>query len=393
MADRADPSAEASDRDGRSDKESIKDALRQDLGSDEDRIVVEADRDEIKEFVKKLTADDIRSGGWFTKLLEQGVRTYADRVDWRYFQERYAGVPPDAVVDQRIKMAVRYAGIEGALSASAYTAAIALTITSGGGASPATVPAAAATVLVDVVYLSQLQIRLAYDIAVLYRIEIDLSDPEDLWHLIGVAFTIRSGEAVRESVIKIVPPLVRPLIKMFYKGAVLQAARGLPVVGRYLLQRNVIKVGIPLVGVPLAYLINRYSTKVVGRHARAVYRNQARVAEVARQLVDRTAHPRLMLWVSWLVINADRHLGDDEALLFRHLVRLVRERHGIVDDELQSIVDITPDDVWQMIADEDSDLSDVVDAAKRVAMIDGEINKHERVVLDVISQRCQRAPG
>lgn len=30
--------------------------------------------------------------------------SYTDKVDWQYFQERYEGVPADAIVDQRIKM-------------------------------------------------------------------------------------------------------------------------------------------------------------------------------------------------------------------------------------------------------------------------------------------------
>lgn len=78
--------------------------------------------------------------------------------------------------------------------------------------------------------------------------------------------------------------MVRPLIKQFYSKTVLNAARALPVVGKYLLQRNVIKVGIPLVGIPLAVVLNRYTTPVAGRHARAVFRNEARVIELAERL-------------------------------------------------------------------------------------------------------------
>ena len=222
-----------------------------------DQELVERERAELREFVAGLSPDEIRSGAWFTKLCAQALGSYTDKVDWRYFQERYEGVPADAIVDQRIKMAARYAAIEGGLSAGAYTAAIAATIGSLGGASPAVVPAAFATVMVDVAFITRLQLRLAYDVAVLYRVPIDLSDPDDMWKLIRVAFTIKSGEAVREGVVKVVPLIVRPLIKRFYSGAVLAAAKGLPVVGKFLLQRNVIKIGIPLVGVPLAVVLNR----------------------------------------------------------------------------------------------------------------------------------------
>lgn len=353
------------------------------------RAVVEQERAEIREFVKELTMDEIKSGNWFTKLLSHSMNSYTTMVDWAYFQDKYKGVPADGIVDQRIKMAARYAAIEGGLSASAYTGAIAATIGSGGGASPIVVPAAVATVMVDVAYITQLQLRLAYDIAVLYRVPLDLSDPDDLWKLIRVAFTIKGGEVAREGVVKVVPVLVRPLIKRFYSKGVLAAAKGLPVVGKFLLQRTVIKVGIPLVGIPLAVLVNRYTTQITGRHARAVFRNEARVLEVAGSLIERTKHPQLMLWVAWLVINADDKIADDEALLMRHLTRLAHERRDVVDAELAEVVELDPESVWHRISAEPGDLSDLVGAGTKVAEIDSKINASERRILGELSHRCE----
>lgn len=352
------------------------------------REVVERERDELRDFVKELSMDEIKSGGWFTKLLSHALDSYTKKVDWAYFQEKYKGVPADAIVDQRIKMASRYAAIEGGISASVYTGAVAATIGSLGGASPITVPAAVATVMVDVAFITQLQLRLAHDVSVLYRVPLDLSDPEDLWKLIRVAFTIRGGEVAREGVVKVVPVMVRPLIKRFYSKGVLAAAKGLPVVGRFLLQRNVIKVGIPLVGVPLAVIVNRYTTQIAGRHARAVFRNEARVIEVAKSLTSRTEHPQLMLWVAWLVINADNKISDDEALLMRHLVQLAHEHHQVADEELARLVDVDAADVWAMLDKENTDLSSLLAAATKVAEIDRDINRHEQSVLAELSDRC-----
>ncbi len=352
------------------------------------REVVERERNKLRDFVKELSMDEIKSGNWFTKLLSHSMSSYTTKVDWAYFQDKYKGVPADGIVDQRIKMAARYAAIEGGLSASAYTGAIAATIGSAGGASPIVVPAAVATVMVDVAYITQLQLRLAYDIAVLYRVPLDLSDPDDLWKLIRVAFTIKGGEVAREGVVKVVPVLVRPLIKRFYSKGVLAAAKGLPVVGKFLLQRTVIKVGIPLVGIPLAVLVNRYTTQITGRHARAVFRNEARVLEVAVALIERTKHPQLMLWIAWLVINADDKITDDEALLMRHLTRLAHERHDVVDAELAEVVELDPESVWHRISTETGDLSDLVEAGTKVAEIDGKINASERRILGDLGDRC-----
>lgn len=363
-----------------------------DIGGDDeaDRKVVEEERADLKTFVKGLSTDDIKSGNWFTKLAAHAMNAYTEKVDWQYFQDRYEGVPADAIVDQRIKMAARYAAIEGGLSAGAYTATVAATIGSLGGASPATAPAAVATVMVDVAFITQLQLRLAYDISVLYRVPLDVNDPEDLWKLIKVALTIKSGEAANKTVSKAIPVMVRPLVKRFYSKSALAAGRALPVVGKHLLQRNVIKIGIPLVGVPLAVLMNRYTTLLAGRHAQAVFRNEARIIELAGTLSERSRHPQLMLWVAWLVIRANPKIADDEALLMRHLVRLVRERHQVVDEQLAHVVDLDPAEVWERVEAEPGDLSDVLDAADRVATVDGEVNAHEKAVLAELRYRCCR---
>lgn len=357
---------------------------------DVDRNVVDSERAKIRDFIKGLSPDDIKSGGWFTKLAATSLHSYTTKVDWQYFQEKYAGVPADAIVDQRIKMASRYAALEGGLSASAYTATVVATLGSLGGASPATVPAAIATVMVDVAFITQLQLRLAYDVAVLYRVPLDLSDPDDMWKLIRVAFTIKSGEMVREGVNKAVPAMMRPLLKRFYSGGVISAAKSLPVVGKFLLQRNIIKIGIPLVGVPLAVGLNRYTTLVAGKHAQAVFRNEARVIEIAEGLSARSQHPQLMLWIAWWLITADRKIADDEALLMRHLVKIVRDEHEVVDERLAQVVDVDPEDLWRRLEAETGDLSDLVAAATRVATVDGPVNALEKALISELTHRAVR---
>jgi hypothetical protein len=168
------------------------------------------------------------------------------------------------------------------------------------------------------------------------------------------------------------------------------AAKGLPFVGKYLLQRNVIKMAIPGVGIPLYVVVNRYTTLVAGRHARSVIRNEARVIEVAESLTRRSHHPQLMLWVAWLVITANNKITDDEALLMRHLVRLAREHYQDVDEQLANVVDVDPADVWARVQAEAGDLDDVIHAAARVAEIDGSANAREKAIIDELRQRSAR---
>jgi tellurite resistance protein len=168
------------------------------------------------------------------------------------------------------------------------------------------------------------------------------------------------------------------------------ASKGLPVVGKFLLQRNIIKIGIPLVGVPLAVVLNRYTTLLAGRHAQAVFRSEARVIELAQNLSKQSQHPELMLWVAWLVIMADGKIADEEALLIRHLVRLVRDQHQVVDEQLAHLVDVDPTEVWRRMDAEPGDLSDILDMAERVAAVDGDVNKLEKAISSELRARVSR---
>lgn len=356
--------------------------------TEDEKLQVRAEREKLQKFVKGLTMDDIKGGGWFAKLLTFSMAKYHEQVNAAYFQRKYPGVPVDAIVAQRIKLAARYAMIEGGLSASAYTGAVAATIGSGGGASPATVPLAAGTIMVDVTYLSQLQLRLAYDISVLYGLELNLNDSEDLWKLIKVAFTIKGGELVNEGLLKAAPAMMRPILQRYFSGPVLQAAKGLPFVGKYILKRSVIKIAIPAVGIPLSMALNTWTTVVAGKHARSVFRTEARIIEKSERLVRRSNHPELLLWVAWLVINADNKISESETILFRHLTRLVHEQHGVTVEDLTRVVELDPEDVWERIAASDGDLDDVVAASEVVAAIDGPVNAKERKVLDKVRERC-----
>lgn len=74
----------------------------------------------------------------------------------------------------------------------------------------------------------------------------------------------------------------------------------------------------------------------------------------------------------------------------RHLVRLVRERHQVVDEQLARLVDIDPAEVWRRLDAEPGDLSDLLDVANRVAAVDDAVNAREKAVISELQDRCHR---
>ncbi|HOA27581.1 MAG TPA: hypothetical protein PKG51_08725 [Arachnia sp.] len=357
----------------------------------EEKADVASELSRIQEFVSGFSLDELRSGDWFARLLTFSLGTYVKEVDAQYLRKKYPHLPPDAVVETRIKLATRYAGIEGFLSSTAYTGAVVATLGSRSGASPITVSSAIASLAADLAFTTHVQLRLAYDIAVLYGVPLNLDDPEDLWKLIRVAFLIKAGEAGRGVAAKAAPAVIRPLIKKFYSGATLSAAKSLPVIGKHLFQRTVIKGSMVGVGIPITVFMNRLSTRVAGDKARDVFRNEARIIEAARRLATRTTGVWAeTLAVVWLVLLADGPATDDETTLMAWLTRFMHESDPELPalHELSSTIDTDEEGVWALLAGSTGDLSPVHAAAVVAAGIDGPVNGLEKACLAEIALRC-----
>ncbi|GAB3716164.1 hypothetical protein [Mariniluteicoccus flavus] len=356
----------------------------------ENERVVRRELERLRGFVTGLSLEDVRSGDWFAKLLTFSLGRYTAQVDADYFRKKYPHLPPDAIAAARIDLAAKYAGIEGALSASAYTGAVAATIGSAGGASPVALPAGLTSFVVDLTYVSQLQLRLAYDLAVIYGVPLDTDDPEELWKLIKIAFGVKAAETGGNALMKGVPAVVRPVVKKVFSGSTLTAVRSLPVVGRYLLQRNLIKFAIPAVGVPLTTGVNFWTTKVAGRQALKTFRTEARIIEEAGRAVAGTEHHELLLWVGWLAAVADGQVTERQRALLHHVSVGVVERGLSTEliDQFRGTVEVDRAAIWAKLAAAGDSLESVYGMAKLVAVIDGKVSGTERELLAQIAGRC-----
>jgi hypothetical protein len=354
------------------------------------RATVRRELERLRSLARGLTMADLRSGAWLSRLVAHSLDHYARDVDAAYFSARYPGVPAGQVIADRIGQAARLASLEGGLSAGAYTGAVAATVGSGGGASPLTLPTAGVSFVLDLMFLSHLQLRLAHDISVLSGVPLDLSDPEDLAKLLRVAFAVKLSEAGRGAVGKGVPALVRPLISRIFRGGAEAGARSVPVLGRYLLQRNLLKFSVPAVGVPLSMAVNHWSVKVSGRHAADVFGREGRVADAAGEMTSRTTHHAELLWVLWLIIKSDALVHENERLLLKHVTALV----GDVDTELSAIAALTStlyvpeQEVWARLSSATADLEALYEAAVVAAAVDGRVNVNELTNLEKLAHCC-----
>lgn len=368
------------------------DSLLEGAKSDKDaRKAVQNQIADIKNFVKGINIDELKNGEWFAKLLTFSLNKYVQKVNAEYFRKKYPNLPPDAIVQGRIKLAAKYAGIEGGLTATAYSAAVAATIGSAGGSSPVTVPAGLTAFGVDLVYASQLQLRLSYDIAVLYGVPLDLEDPEDLWKLIRIAFAIQVGEDAGNALLKGIPSVVRPVIKAIFSGSRLTAVKSLPGIGKYLLQRNIIKISIPVASIPLATGVNYWMTKVTANKAREIMRKEAKMIESAKRMVNDSKHCLdELLWATWMIVSVKgAQPNEDECTLF-HYVTLMSKESGASDKtltEIRNTVEADYSKIWNMLSRID-DVTPIYHACIVMAAVDGKIVSQEIDTLRRLADCC-----
>jgi tellurite resistance protein len=351
---------------------------------------VRQELDRLRGLAQKISLEEVRQGEWFARLLKFSLDQYAHDVDADYFRELYPGLSADAMVQARIDQAARSGSIEGALTAGAYNGALAATLGSRGAASPVSLPAAGASFVLDLLFMSNLQLRLAYDIAVICGVPLDLDDPEDLWRLVRVAFVIEGRASRWEGLGKRAPSFIQPALLKIFNGDPAAAARSLPDMGRFLLQRHTVKFAIPGVGVPLSIAVNYWSASVAGNQAATVFRREARIMETADRITDRAVDHSELLWVLWLIVKADGIVHENERLLLKHVAALVGDLNSelsalaglerTIDFDLKSTVSI-PDFVSE-------DKEALYQAGAAAAAVDGSVDANELGRLKKVADHC-----
>lgn len=347
---------------------------------------------QVKEFAKSTSLEDIKSGEWFGKLLHLALKKYREKVNAAYFQEKYPGLPADAIVDRRIDLAQKYAALEGGSTAAAYTAAVAATIRSRGGASPLIIPTAFTAFAVDLGYTSLLQLRLAYDISVIYGKPLSYDDPEDLYDLLVLAFGIKAGEVFSQSLQKLSPEAVRILIKNTVKGSSLKWLQAIPVVGKFLLQRNLIKMAIPVVGIGLGAGINYFYTGNIGKRAKKMFRLRGAIEEAAEQVsLDSLEYSYLLLQTIWLAINADKQIQQEEAWYLQHLLAGLEEidPDGKVKHDFEAKINFNEETVMNQLRNLSPEFSaEIYNAACVASIVDGKLRDEELNFLQKLAEFC-----
>ena len=245
---------------------------------------VASELEEAKSFAKTLNIEDVKSGQWFITLLQKVVQSYNRNARAEYFQQKYPGLPPDEIADILTSVTVKYATIAGAITGAAVTVNQIGALSSAG----MTIAVMAGAIGAEMVYLARIQMRLVLDLSVVYDLQPDPDDPEDVLMIFGYAMGVAPVGMLGKGLQKAAQGGTQRAIKKYVSKGTLKALQDFGKrIGIRILQKSVLKYTVPIVSAAVGSSYNYVTTKSVGGIAKNHLKNRGKVTEELRQLVSR----------------------------------------------------------------------------------------------------------
>lgn len=339
--------------------------------------------EEAKTFAKSLNFETVKSGEWFIKLLQQVVRAYNHNARAKYFQQKYPGLPPDDIADTLASVAIRYATLTGAVAGAATTANQVTALTTAGMTAPLFIGAIGA----EMITLAGIQMRLILDMSVIYDLQLDPEDPEDILMIFGYALGVAPAEMLGKGLQVAAGAGTKVLIQKHLSKGTLQAvqnfARNL---GMKLLQRTVIKYAVPLASAAVGSSYNYMTTRSVAHIAKSHFRNRGKATDELRSLLSRQHTYELVFPAAVMYMaQVDGEISNQEKELYRAMLsRMSFEAH-------------TPAEFQALLSDEDqlfTAIPQIEDPVMRrslvemlvlMAIYNGELADQERDFLEKVA--------
>lgn len=339
----------------------------------------------IKEIAKNFSPDEVKNGNWFLRLLNMVVGSSKNlRAD--YFFQKYPGISRDEIADKLISSTVRYAVVAGGISGVA-TSANQFTILASAGAS---LPLFISAIGTEILYLAWIQMRLIFELAALYDLQLDTEDPEDVLLVFGYALGVAPTDAFGKFLQTSANVMAKDVFKAYFsKGTLQTIQRYGRRIGVKILQRSILKYGVPVVSVAVGSSYNYVTTNSIGTFAKIHFKNRGQVTEELRQLVSRQityelAFPAAVMYMA----KADGKISSDEMAFYKGMLsRMSFEEHS--QQEAQKLINAKEETILSAIAGiEDAETrQSLFDTLTLIAIADGELAEKEKMFLSNVAEQ------
>lgn len=343
--------------------------------------------DEARQFAKTLDYEEVKSGEWFVELLRKVVYAYDRNARAEYFQQKYPGLSPDEIADILTSVTVRYAAVAGGVAGAAATSTQLTTLTSFGMTAPLFVSAIGA----EMVYLARIQMRLVLDLSVVYDLQLDPEDPEDVLMVFGYALGVAPTNIIATGAGKAAGEVTKRAVKKYISKDVLKAVQNFArKLGFKILQRTILKYAVPIASAAVGGSYNYVATKSMGEIAKTHFKNRGKFTAELQKLVSRQNTYDLVFPAAALyVAHLDDELSSKERDLYKTILSRMRFQEH-TQAEFKKLVEDKANLIETAANIEDEELRRrLLDVLVLMAVCDGELAEKERGFLANIASRLE----
>ncbi len=342
---------------------------------------------DLKHTVQSFGVQAIKDGTWFNKFLMSCLGSYDTRVMEQggatYLRGKFPGLPSDAIAGKLCELAETYAAVAGGLSGAAASAAV---MTAGVG-----LPVAITGVMAEVLYTVRLQLRLTYDLHLVYGIPLDANNPEELIQLFSVVYGIKAAEVGGLGIKAYGPEVVRAQLFRLIHGntPAIQAAVSTvlgPQIAKHVTQKAIIKTAVPIVGTAISAGWNYTTTRMMGTRVRHSVRVTAALREETKRLqgqIGSNEQAELAVLEGLMALAlADRKFDDKEREVYLTFLKQL----GLPQEELERLAEKVDADLAAVCAalgtiQEPENQEAVARCFCLITAADGELQAAEQEVL------------
>lgn len=359
-----------------------------------------------KELLRDIPKADRKSGLWFQKLLLKVLDVHAKKVNAEYFQQKYATSQKDIIAKKLIA------------SYRDYNTAVGVVIGGAGGVGELVV--AILSTFPEIALVTYNQLKLIYDLSVIYGDPVNLDDPEEVFSVLLIAFRVRISEVLKRGTKFAIDKGGKLFVEKAGKRVVLRKVQHiiLKSLGKKITQRSIksiIAKAPPIIGAILGAAVcgatDYFSTKTVAERTLYRYRTGKLIVEyfVAHdRIYENVKRSRICHWFfkrkedaeyirysqalakgCWIMVNSDEKIDRNKM----QLVDFIYSTKPLGEAFISSLKERVKIPVEEFLSDfnrikcrnKDQELEikkTIFYAMKLIAVSDNKISKEELSILE-----------
>ncbi|HRJ59037.1 MAG TPA: EcsC family protein, partial [Anaerolineales bacterium] len=363
--------------------------LKTTFSSDDENLKsqVSKELEEAKTLAKSFEFEKVKNGEWFIALLKQVTKAYDRNARADYFQKKYPGLSADEIADILTSVTVRYATIAGAVAGVAASASEIATLGSAGMTATLFIGA----IGTEMIYLSNIQMRLMLDMSVIYDLHLDPEDPEDILmvfgYALGVAPTEILGKGLQTAVRAGTESGIKKVVTKGTREALVKFAQRL---GFKIGQKTIIKYAVPVASAAVGSGYNYITTKSVGQIAKLHFKNRGKVTDELKVVISKqNTYDLAIPAAAMFMAQVDGNVSPKEKELYRAMLsRMSFEEH--IPAEFQKLISDEQNILDAISQIEDVELRKVlIELLTLMAAYDGVLVNEEREFLINTAERLE----